>query len=216
MREPRSPGRRATAMCSRTALLALLLTSGAACRGCGDGDPAVPQHDAGRPRRNIEPPTGEVIPLPPHAIRADGIGPYKLGASMRSILGLQPHGPRVTLYEIDGLVDYSLVRAEDGALLIGVERSATAVFVAVLDEAMARTEGGVGVGSTRAEVDRAMGEPLRSHGILLDPRMRAYASMPSARFLFSGDRVAAVLIRGDVPGPGPGPGGPPASGDGSG
>ena len=39
------------------------------------------------PRRIIEPPTtGIVRQLPPHAIRSDGIGPYKIGEKVASLL----------------------------------------------------------------------------------------------------------------------------------
>lgn len=158
---------------------------------------AVP-YDAGRRRRLFQPPAGEVRAVPPHAIHANGVGPYALGRSLRDVLGMLSRGPRVMLMQIDGVVDYSLVRAESDSLLIGVEPLGGVAFVSVLDTETARTESGIGVGTGSAQLAEALGPPLVAPDLALPPRIVGFASLPSVRFLLDepGGRVAAVVVRG--------------------
>jgi hypothetical protein len=164
-------------------------------------EPATPEavpYDAGRRRRLFQPPAGEVRAVPPHAIHANGVGPYALGRSLRDVLGMLSRGPRVMLMQIDGVVDYSLVRAESDSLIIGVEPLGGVAFVSVLDAETARTESGIGVGTGSARLAEVLGPPLAAPALVLPPRIAAFASLPNVRFLLDepGGSVAAVVVRG--------------------
>ena len=177
-------------------LAASVALVGAACKEQPEQPAAVP-HDAMRMRRFFQPPPGEVRAVPPHAIHADGVGPYVLGTSLRDILGMLSRGPRVTLMQIDDVVDYSVVRAESGTLIIGVEPLGAVAFVSVLDDETARTESGIGVGATSAELSEALGPVLAAPDLAMAPGMAAFASLPNVRFLLDqpGGQVAAVVVR---------------------
>ena len=168
--------------------------------GCSDHDRserASAQSEAPRQRRVIEPPVGVVRALPPHAIRANSVGPYKLGEKLSDLLEQLPSGPRLALFEIPGLLHRSLIRAEDNAVLIGGEPQGTATFVAVVGAEVARTESGIHVGSTRAELVAALGplvdEPERAH----DPRLVIPSVLRNARVVLEADRISAIAIVGD-------------------
>ena len=160
--------------------------------GCSDRGSSPPTFDANRQRRVFQPPPGEVRAVPPHAIRAEGVGPYLLGDSLKDILGLLPHGPRVELIEIDRVVDYSLVRTEADTILIGVQRPGV-TFVSVLDKEIARTNNGVGVGFKTNELRAAMGAEMDGSQ-LRDPHILRFASLANARFVVDRDRVVAVVV----------------------
>jgi len=170
-------------------LLALLVAA-----GCRDDRSKPIIHDAGRARRVFEKPAGEVRAVPPHAIRADGVGPYLLGTPLDDVLDLRAHGPQVVVFEIEDAFDVSLIKAENGTLLIGAERASGVSYVAVLERAIARTEDGVGVGSTRAEVEAALGKPLAGAQRLRDPRLEVFTKLPNTRFVIDGDKVSAVVV----------------------
>jgi hypothetical protein len=182
----------------------LVLAGLASACGHGDSSPPPRHDDAQRPRRIIQPPAGVVRPMPPYAIRGDGVGPYRLGAPLGAILASLPSGPRVAMLDIPGVAEYSVVRAEDGAVHIGGENMGEARYVAVLGPEIARTEGGVAVGSSRADVDAAMGAKLEGRTWARDARLGAYASLPGVRFVFESGRVVAVLLTQT-------PGAPPAA-----
>ena len=55
-------------------------------------------------RRVIEPPHGYVRALPPHAITAEGVGPFKLSMAMSEIAASLPPGSRMSLLQIPGVV----------------------------------------------------------------------------------------------------------------
>ncbi|MBA3462212.1 MAG: hypothetical protein H0T46_19785 [Deltaproteobacteria bacterium] len=170
---------------------------------CSDGDrSAKAQATAEQPRqrRVIEPPVGVVRALPPHAIRATGVGPYKLGEKLSDLLDQLPSGPRVALFEVPGLLHRSLVRAEDDAVLIGGEPQSTATFVAVVSGEVARTETGIHVGSKREQLGPVFTALDRAH----DPRLVIPAALKNARIVVDGGRVSSITILAE-PTPAPGP-----------
>src|SRR5262249_36196587 len=134
-------------------------------------EPKEAPRDAQRARRVIEP-TERVGPLPPYAIRADGVGPYKIGEKLSDLLEQLASGPRSALFDIPGVVHRNLIRAEDNTILIGGEQASTASFVAVVGADVAFfTESGVHVGSTRDELIDALGPPIDDPGRARDPRL---------------------------------------------
>jgi hypothetical protein len=161
---------------------------------CGSHDPPAPENKVERQKRVIEPPAGKVRPLPPHAIRADGVGPYKLGATLAETLDQLPSGPRIATLEIPRVVHQSILRGEDDAILIGGEPQGRASFVAVVGGEVARTESGLHVGSTKDELVRALGAPLREPDRALDPRVIVPSGMRDSRIVLDGDRVAAIVV----------------------
>ncbi len=170
---------------------------------CGSRDQPEVKRDPERQRRVIEPPSGLVRPLPPHAIRADGVGPFKLGAPLADLLDELPSGPRIAQLDIPGVVHRSIVHAENDSILIGGEPLGKASFVAVVGGDIARTESGVHVGSTRDELVRGLGPPVDDVLHARDPRMVVPSTMRDARIVLDGDRVAAIVIAadGDIPQP---------------
>lgn len=181
---------------------------------CGNdrSDHREPPHDVERARRVIEPPVGIVRPLPPFLISSVGVGPYRLGDRLADILQQLPTGPRIAMFEIPGVLHRSLIRAEEGdSIRVGGEPNGTATSVTVIDGNVARTEGGLHVGSTRAELAKAGLEPdelARAH----DPRLAIAASPHGARVLFDPDRrkdrIAAIVVTTDAPVAAPAPEGP--------
>lgn len=143
--------------------------------------------------------------MPPHAIHANGVGPYELGMPLPNILTLLPRGPRVVLAQIDDVLDYDIVRADDDAVIVGAARSRTreVAFVSVLDQRIARTEHGIGVGTSLAKLRQVMGEPANHPTLAMDPRMVAFGRLPEARFVLArhDDKptVAAVTVRRNRP-----------------
>jgi len=149
----------------------------------------------------IEPPTGTVRPLPPHAIRNDGVGPYLLRKQIAALLDQLPSGPRIARFEIPGLLHHSLIRAEDDTVLIGGEptssSSSTTTFIAVIGKEVARTDSGVHVGSTKAELVQALGPLVDDSDRARDPRLAVAAGLRNARMVFDHDRIVAIVVTGD-------------------
>jgi hypothetical protein len=170
---------------------------GCALAACGNRqreNREVP-HDAQRVRRVIEPSTDRVGPLPPYAIRADGVGPYKLGEKLSDLLERLASGPRIALFEIPGVVHRNVIRAEDDTILIGGEQASIASFVAVVGSEVARfTESGVHVGSTREELVAALGPPIDDPGRAHDPRLLVPSTLPSVQAVLDGERVSAIVV----------------------
>jgi hypothetical protein len=162
---------------------------------------ACDRHDARRAepqppaRRMIEPPVGIVRPLPPHAIRADGVGPYRLGDKLADLLAQLPSGPRIALLEIPGVVHRSVISAEENdTVLIGGEAAGTASFVAVIGPGVARTDSGIHVGSTRKELEAALGPQIQEPDRAFDPRLAVPTGLRNARIVIDKDRIAAIVI----------------------
>lgn len=177
-----------------------VLASAVGGAGCSDRDRtqrADPPRDPERQRRVIEPPVGTVRALPPHAIRAGSVGPYKLGDKLSDLLEQLPSGPRMALFDIPGVVHRSLIRAEDGTVLIGGEPASTATYLAVVGSEVARTESGIHVGSTRDELVRTLGPLVVELDRARDPRVVMASGLPTARMVLDGDRISAIVIAGD-------------------
>ncbi len=166
--------------------------------GCGDRQPSAPaEREPASPRRVIEPPSGTVWALPPHAIRSDGVGPYLLGKPIAALLEQLPSGPRIARFEIPGLLHESLIRAEDGTVLIGGEPSSstnTTTFIAVIGNQVASTESGVHVGSSREELLRALGPLVEQPDRAFDPRVAVPSGLRNSRILLDNGRVAAIVV----------------------
>ncbi|MDQ3370064.1 MAG: hypothetical protein M3680_32000 [Myxococcota bacterium] len=177
-----------------------LVATTVAAPACSEREPPPrpTARDPQPPRRVIEPPTGIVRPLPPHAIRADGVGPYKLGDKVASLLQQLASGPRIVRFEIPGIVRTSLIRAEDDTVLIGGETTSTATFVAVVGAEVARTESGVHVGSTRDELTRALGPLVQDPDRARDPRLVIPSGSRNLRVVLEQDRVAAIVVTGEL------------------
>jgi len=150
-----------------------------------------------RERRVIEPPVGNVRPLPPYAIRADGVGPYRIGERLSVLLEQLPSGPRLAVFEIPDLLHRSLIRAEDDTVLIGGEPASAASFVAVVGPEVARTESGIHVGSTKGEVMAALGPVTHELDAAHDPHVVVPPGMRNARIILHEDRVAAIVVSAD-------------------
>jgi hypothetical protein len=160
---------------------------------CSDRSQPVVAKETDRPRRVVEPTPRQVRALPPHAIRADGVGPYKLGASSAEVLEQLPSGPRIRQMPIPGVV-LNVLRGEDDAILIGTEPQGKAQFVAVVSGEIARTEAGIQVGSTRAELEKSLGAPLDEPDRARDPRIVIPSKLDNAHVVLENDRIAAIVL----------------------
>lgn len=169
-----------------------------AAAACGNKQPENHEapRDAKRAPRVIEPSTERVGPLPPYAIKAEGVGPYKLGERLSDLLEQLPSGPQIVLFEIPGVVHRNVIRAEDDTILIGGEQASTASFVAVVGRDVARTDSGVHVGSTRDELVAALGPPVEDPERAHDPRLIIPSALPNLRVVLDAGRVAAIVVTG--------------------
>lgn len=183
--------------------IALAVAVFVAQSGCSDRDRPPPPRDPPRQRRVIEPPTRTVRPQPPYAIRADGVGPYRLGDKLSDLLEQLPSGPRIALFDIPNLLHRSLIRAEDDTVLIGGEPTSTATFIAVVGKDVARTESGIHVGSTKDELARAIAPSTGELDRARDPRMIAPTVPGNARIILDEDRVVAIVVSTDTASPTP-------------
>jgi len=153
-----------------------------------------PPRDATRARRVIEPSNDRVGPLPPYAIRADGVGPYKIGEKLSDLLEQLASGPRIALFDIPGVVHRDVIHAEDDTILVGGEQASTASFVAVVGSEVARTESGIHVGSTRDELITALGPPIDDPERARDPRLLVPSTLPNLRAVLEAGHVAAIVV----------------------
>lgn len=167
---------------------------------CDEPGQPLPASEGSRVRRVFRPPPDHLRAVPPHAIHVTGVGPYELGMPLQKILDLLPGGPRVVVAQIDDVLDYDVVRADDEAVIVGSARSRPrgVVFVSVLDERIARTEHGIGVGTPLARLREVLGKPAHHPSLAMDPRMVVFGQLPNTRFVLArrGDKrtVAAVTV----------------------
>lgn len=162
--------------------------------GCSERSGPPPPRDAARVTRVFEKPRKGVRAVPPHAIRAEGVGPYLLGTPLKSLLSLTGRGPRVQLMQLEGVVEYSLVRAENETIVMGVGRRDELLFITVVDGEIARTEKGAGVGVGADALREALGAPRYRADVQRDPRVRIYEALPNVRFVIERDVVVAVTV----------------------
>jgi len=165
--------------------------------GCSDHDrPSASQSEStDRTPRVLDPPPQNVRALPPHAIRADGVGPYKLGLTLERLGTQIPSGGRNAQVDIPSVVHLSVLHAEEDAILIGGEPLGRATFVAVVGSQIARTETGVQVGSTRDELIRALGQPSIELDRARDPHVIVPSNLRELRAVMDdGDRVVGLVV----------------------
>lgn len=173
----------------RSSLAVLVLLA-----ACGKRDEPEQKREPNPPRRVIEPlPTQGVRALPPHAIRADGVGPFKLGEPAARLLDQLPSGPRITQFMLP-IAQRDILRAEDDAILIGAEPQGKATFVAVLRPEIARTEGGIHVGSSRQELMKSLGGPLDDPDRAQDPRIVIPSGLKNLHCLIENGEITAMVI----------------------
>jgi hypothetical protein len=106
-----------------------------------------------------------------------------------------PAGLGVEVFEVDGLFDYRLVRAENNGLAIGVLRRGGVHFVAVLDPDIATTESGVGVGAKVSDLVVALGAIEPAYGSERDERLVIFSALPNTRFVVDGKQVIAAVVQ---------------------
>lgn len=164
-----------------------------AASACERRDP--PQVPAERQLRINAPPQG-VRALPPHAIRADGVGPYRLGVPLEQLGTQVPSGAQNAQVDIPRVVHLNVLHAEDDAILVGgTAPVGRASFVSIVRGDIARTASGIRVGSTRAELIRALGDPAPELERARDARIIVPAQMRELRaFLADGERVAGIVV----------------------
>jgi len=159
--------------------------------------------DAPPPRRPAAPPE-PVHAYPPHAIRSDGVGPYHIGMDMKDALRELPEGPHLELLQLGKYANWRIVRSEGGDIVIGASADAKnqVGYVAVLGAEVARTQAGVRVGMTGAEVAKALGKPQEPGDVIRDRRIDEFEGLPGVRFVTDGSleapaeraKVIAVLV----------------------
>ncbi|HEV7555433.1 MAG TPA: hypothetical protein VGO00_08270 [Kofleriaceae bacterium] len=172
----------------------LALAAAIVVLGCSDGDRPEPVHER-VPPRHLPEPVGTMHSLPPHPIRADGIGPYLLGERFEVLYGVAPKLARLEPFDIHGVVHSHIIHAEENeTVLIGGEPGGTANFVAVIDPNVARTESGFHIGSTRDELTKALGAPISQIDRAFDPRLVAPSNMRNARAIVDGEHVVAFAL----------------------
>lgn len=146
------------------------------------------------PRKFRPPPLDPVRAVPPHNIHRRGVGPYELSASLQTTLALLPNGPRVELFEAEGLFDYRLMRSDGDALLLGVGRRGGVAFISVLDPDIARTESGIGVGAGVQELIGALGALKAPLNQGRDARIITFTALPDTRFIVEKGHVVAAVV----------------------
>jgi hypothetical protein len=178
-----------------------LLWIALAALGCSDHDrPRATQSEStDHTPRVLDPPPQNVRALPPHAIRADGVGPYKLGLTLERLGTQIPSGGRNAQVDIPSVVHLSVLHAEEDAILIGGEPLGRATFVAVVGSQIARTETGVQVGSTRDELIHALGQPSIELDRARDPNVIVPTDLRELRAVMEGDRVVGLVVAASEP-----------------
>jgi len=132
----------------------------------------------------------------PYAIDPGGVGPYRLGATQNEVFETLPPEqgiPRVVIFDVERVLDTSIILAEQETVLLGGRPGERVSFVAVLAPTIAQAEGGVRVGSSVQDL-AALG-PEKVGRTARDPRIFVPLSLPGARFVVHGERVIAILLR---------------------
>lgn len=166
--------------------------------GCSDRDKPHAQ-EVDRQPRVLDPPPANVRALPPHAIRADGVGPYRLGLTLEKLGQQVPSGGRNAQVDIPRVVHLSVLHAEDDAIQIGGEPLGRATFVAVVGGTIARTASGIQVGSTREELFRALGPPAGDLDRARDPRIVVPGNLRELRAVLDGERIVGLVVAASDP-----------------
>jgi hypothetical protein len=173
-----------------------------AVSGCSDRDHAhasATEVAADRTPRVLDPPPQNVRALPPHAIRRDGVGPYRLGLTLEQLGTQVPSGGRNAQIDIQSVVHLSVLHAEDDAIQVGGEPLGRASFVAVVGSKIARTESGIQVGSTREELVQALGAPDVSLTRARDPHIVVPSNLRELRAVLDGDKVIGLVVTASDP-----------------
>ncbi len=168
---------------------------------CSDRDRPHPSETVDRTPRVLEPPPQNVRALPPHAIRADGVGPFKLGLTLEQLGSQVLSGGRSAQVDIPNVTHLSVLHAEDDAIQVGGEPLGRASFVAVVAPKIARTESGVQVGSTREELLTALGPATSDLDRVRDPRLVVPMKLRELRAVLDADRVVGLVIAAAEPAP---------------
>lgn len=176
-----------------------LLASVLALCACGEHRDEPPKPVQDRTPRVIDPPPQNVRALPPHAIKADGVGPYKIGLMLERLATQIPSGGRNTQVDIPDVVHLSVLHAEEDAIQIGGEPLGRATFVSVTGPQIARTESGIQVGSTRDE----LGPLEQAYDRARDPRVVVPAKAQGLRAVLDADRVVGLVVATPEPAPKP-------------
>ncbi|CAN5581771.1 hypothetical protein BH11MYX1_BH11MYX1_06370 [soil metagenome] len=161
---------------------------------CSDRDRPRPSETLDRTPRVLEPPPLNVRALPPHAIRADGVGPFKLGLTLEQLGSQVLSGGRSAQVDIPNVTHLSVLHAEDDAIQVGGEPLGRASFVAVVRPKIARTESGIQVGSTRDELLSALGQFASELDRVRDPRVLVPTRMRELRAVIDHDLVVGLVI----------------------
>ena len=148
--------------------------------------------------RQFTPPPGEVRSMPPHDVREEGVGPYKVGMPLQEALSSLEGGPRIELWRAEGLSEYRLVRTENGAMVLGADRAGSTRFISVLDPSIIESPDGVVLG---ANLDRLMKSlnTKESKRFVSDPALVTLTSLPALRLFVENDKVIAALHLGATP-----------------
>lgn len=167
--------------------------------GCSDRDRPHPSEPADRTPRVLEPPPQNVRALPPHAIRADGVGPFKLGLTLEQLGSQVLSGGRSAQVDLPNVTHLSVLHAEDDAIQVGGEPLGRASFVAVVGPKIARTESGIQVGSTRDELLAALGPFASELDRIRDPRVVVPSRLRELRAVIENNRVVGLVIAASEP-----------------
>jgi hypothetical protein len=173
-----------------------------ALSGCSDRDHAHASATEVAPDRTprvLDPPPQNVRALPPHAIRRDGVGPYRLGLTLEQLGTQVPSGGRNAQIDIQSVVHLSVLHAEDDAIQVGGEPLGRASFVAVVGSKIARTESGIQVGSTRDELVQALGAPDVTLARARDPHIVVPSNLRELRAVLDGDKVIGLVVTASDP-----------------
>ena len=149
--------------------------------------------------RQFTPPPGVVRSMPPHDVRDEGVGPYKIGMPLQEALSSLEGGPRIELWRAEGLSEYRLVRAENGAVVLGADRSGTTKFISLLDPSIIETPEGDVLGAKIGDLKKSL-ESEESKRFVADPEWVTLKALPALKLFVNNGVVMAALHIGATPG----------------